>query len=148
MSKLVQNKKVFFNYDIIETYQAGLSLLGVEVKSLKKGQGSLEGAYVILRGGEAFLVGATIPPYQVGNTPEDYDPIRPRKLLLSKKELKEIEKHSQVKGLTIVPISVYNKNKLVKLEIGIGRGKKKIDKRETIKKREVKRDIERTLKNK
>lgn len=148
MSKVVQNKKVFFNYDIIETYQAGISLLGLEVKSLKKGQGSLEGAYVILRGGEAFLVGATIPPYQVGNTPEDYDPMRTRKLLLSKKELGELEKQSQVKGLTIVPISVYNKEKLVKLEIGIGRGKKTIDKRETIKKRETKRDIERTLKNK
>lgn len=148
MSKVVQNKKVFFNYEIIETYQAGISLLGLEVKSLKKGQGSLEGAYVILRGGEAFLVGATIPPYQVGNTPEDYDPMRTRKLLLSKKELKELEKQSQVKGLTIVPISVYNKEKLVKLEIGIGRGKKTIDKRETIKKRETKRDIERTLKNK
>lgn len=148
MSKVVQNKKVFFNYDIIETYQAGVSLLGLEVKSLKQGQGSLEGAYVVLRGGEAFLVGATIPPYQVGNTPEDYDPMRTRKLLLSKKELGELEKQSQVKGLTIVPISVYNRDKLIKLEIGIGRGKKNIDKRETIKKREVKRDIERTLKNK
>jgi SsrA-binding protein len=144
----IRNKKAFFNYELTAKFTAGVVLLGLEVKSIKKGQGSLEGAYVILRGGEAFLVGATIPPYQPSNTPADYDPMRARKLLLQKRELTELIKSSEIRGLTIVPISLYNKGRYVKADIAIGRGKKKFDKRETIKKRDVKRDIDRTLKNK
>ncbi|OHA59790.1 MAG: SsrA-binding protein [Candidatus Vogelbacteria bacterium RIFOXYD1_FULL_46_19] len=147
MTGSVRNKKAGFNYELLERYTAGVKLLGTEVKSVKGGQGSLEGAYVILRGREAFLVGATIPPFQGGNAPEGYEPSRPRKLLLQKRELEELETASQTKGLTILPISVYNKGRLVKVDIAIGRGKKKFDKRETIKKRDVKRDIDRTLKN-
>ncbi len=144
----IKNKKAFFNYEITEKYTAGVELLGYEVKSVKNGHGSLEGAYVIIRGGEAFLTGATIPPYQPGNTPEGYDPLRVRRLLLQKKELKELAEAGQTAGLTIVPLSMYNKGRYVKVDIAIGRGKKQFDKRESIKKRETDIDIRRTLKTK
>ena len=144
----IRNKKAFFNYEITDKYTAGVELLGLEVKSVKNGHGSLEGAYVIIRGSEAFLVGATIPPYQPGNTPQDYDPLRVRRLLLTKKELRELEKKAAIGGLTVVPLGMYNKGRYVKVDIAIGRGKKKFDKRETIKKRDTDRDIRRTLKNK
>lgn len=148
MPPLLENKKAYFNYEILEKIEAGISLFGHEVKSLKNGRGSLVGAYVIVRGSEAFLVEADITPYQLENTPKEHDPKRPRKLLLSKKEISKLEGFDKEKGLTIIPLSLYNKNGKIKLEIGIARGKKKYDKRETIKKRESDRDIERTLKNK
>ena len=143
---LIENKKARFNYEILETYEAGLELLGLEVKSLRKGQGSLEGAHVIVRGGEAYLVGATIPPYQAGNTPKDYDPARTRRLLLTKKQIGELAEYENKKGLTIIPLSVYNKNSRLKLSVGVARGKKKYDKRESIKKRDLEREIGRKLK--
>ena len=144
---LIQNKKAYFNYEILEKIEAGIELLGFEVKSLKKGQGSLEGAHITIRGSEAFVIAMNIPPYQVNNTPTDYDPLRNRKLLLTKKELKNLEKEENQKGLTIVPLLVYNKGSKIKLEIAIVRGKKKYDKRETIKKRDTDREINRSLKN-
>lgn len=143
---LIQNKKVRLNYEITETFEAGMELFGLEVKSLRLKQGSLDGAHVIVRGNEAFLVGATIPPYQPSNTPETYDPTRNRKLLLTKKEISQLSGLEKQKGLTIVPISVYNKGSKIKVEIGIGRGKKKYDKREDIKKKDIQRDLKRTLK--
>jgi len=146
MATYAQNKKVLFNYEILDKFEAGISLLGIEVKSLKTKHGSLDGAHVIVRGGEVFLVGANIPPYQPANTTKDYDPERPRKLLLTKKEIFELSKVERKKGLTIVPISVYNKGNKLKLGFGIARGKKKHDKRETIKKRDTERDIRRELK--
>jgi|SRR3989344_4253107 len=144
---LIQNKKAYFNYEILEKIEAGIELLGFEVKSLKKGQGSLEGAHITIRGSEAFVIAMNIPPYQVNNTPTDYDPLRNRRLLLTKKELKNLEKEENQKGLTIVPLLVYNKGSKIKLEIAIVRGKKKYDKRETIKKRDTDREINRSLKN-
>jgi len=146
MPNLVENKKVRFDYELLEEYEAGMELLGTEVKSLKNGQGSLEGARVIERGGEAYLVGANIPAYQPQNTPGDYDPTRTRRLLLSRREIEELSGHATQKGLTIVPISVYNKNRYLKLKIALARGKKKFDKRETLKKKEAKRDIDRDIK--
>ncbi len=143
---LVGNKKVNFNYEILERFETGIELLGFEVKSLRNKRGSLEGSHVTVRGNEAFLIGADIPPYQQANTPEGYDPHRHRRLLLTKKELSQLTDTEHMKGLTIVPISVYNKGKKIKVEIGIVRGKKKFDKRETIKKRESDRDIHRSLK--
>lgn len=143
---LAENQKARFNYEILETYEAGLELLGFEVKSLKSGRGELAGARVLIRGGEAFLVGATIPPYQVGNTPEDYEPSRTRRLLLNKRQMAELAKAEETKGLTIVPLKVYNKGTKLKLSLAIARGKKKYDKRETIKKRDVERELGRTLK--
>ncbi|MDO8564449.1 MAG: SsrA-binding protein SmpB [bacterium] len=143
---LIGNRKAHFNYEILETFNAGIELLGNEVKSLRAKQGSLEGAYVILRGGEAFLVKATIPAYQPKNTSKEYDPERPRKLLFTKAEIAKLTGFDAKKGLTIVPISVYNKGRKIKVEVGVGRGKKKYDKRETLKRRDAERDMERVLK--
>jgi SsrA-binding protein len=143
---LIENKKARFDYEIIETFEAGIELHGFEVKSLRDKQGSLEGAFAIARGGEVFLVGATIPAYQPKNAPKGYDALRPRKLLLTKKEIAEIALNEGKKGLTIVPISVYNKGRKLKISIGIARGKKTHDKRHTIKKREAEREMRRTLK--
>ncbi|QQG38194.1 MAG: SsrA-binding protein SmpB [Candidatus Kaiserbacteria bacterium] len=145
---LVRNDRVGFDYSIVEEMEAGLDLLGIEVKSLRAKRGSLKGARVIARGGEAYLVGATIPPWQASNTPKSYDPERPRRLLLSQKEIAHVASAEGEKGLTIVPISVYNKGRNLKLQIAIARGKKKIDKRQSIRAREEKRRIERSLKNK
>ncbi len=147
MSDYIKNKKATFDFEILKTFEAGVVLHGHEVKSLRTGKGSLNGAYVIIRGGEAFLVGASISPYQVANTPKGYDPERPRKLLLSKKELTELEQKSEQQGLTITAIKWYNQKRTVKLQIGIARGKKKADKREKLKERDTKRNIERILKN-
>ncbi len=143
---LIQNKKAHFNYEITEKLEAGIELIGLEVKSLRKGQGNLEGSHVTIRGKEAYLIGMQIPPFQSANTPESYNPTRNRRLLLTKKELKELEGVEHQKGLTIVPISVYNKGRKLKVELGIARGKKRFDKRQTIKKRETDRETRRTLK--
>jgi len=144
---LVKNKKVHFNYEIIERYEAGIELFGSEVKALRAGRGSIDGSHVTVRGGEAYLVGATVQPYQSGNIPKDYDATRNRRLLLTKREIAELGAQESKKGLTIVPISVYNKQHKLKVEIAIVRGKKTHDKRETIKKREAERDVMRDLKS-
>lgn len=147
MANLLYNKKATFNHEIQETYSAGIELFGFEVKSLKSGKGgSLEGSYVLIRGGEAFLTGAHIPPYQNGNTPAGYDSRRPRKLLLTRKELGELVDVEDTKGLTIIPLSLYSKGRLIKADIAVARGKKKYDKRETIKKRDTQREIDREIK--
>ena len=146
MANYAENRKARFNYEILEKYEAGIELLGVEVKSVRGGQMSLEGAFVIVRGGEAFLINSNIPPYQVKNTPLDYDPLRNRKLLLTKKEIAELTGSEKNKSLTIVPISVYNKNRKIKVEIALVKGKKKFDKRETIKKRDTDRELRREYK--
>lgn len=147
MKPLVSHKRVSFDFEILETFEAGISLLGTEVKSVRGGQGKLEGSHVIIRGKEAFLVGASIPPFQKKNVSASYDAERARKILLTKKELANLELKSERQGLTIVPIKLYNKGSKLKLEIAIARGKKKADKRQSIQKRDTKRDIERTLKN-
>ena len=145
---LIENKKVSFDYEILETLEAGLELLGFEVKSLRAGHGSLKGARVVARGGEAYLVGATIPAWQMANAPKSYDPERTRRLLLSKKEILRVASAESEKGLTIVPLSVYTRRQRLKLGIAIARGKKKEDKRHSIRAREEKRRIERSLKSK
>ncbi|HEY4509222.1 MAG TPA: SsrA-binding protein SmpB [Candidatus Paceibacterota bacterium] len=144
---LITNKKAHFNYEITENYAAGIELFGFEVKSLRKGEGSLEGSYVTIRGKEAFLIGSFVPPYQEKNAPKDYDPRRNRKLLLTKKEIKELADIEKTKGLTIVPLSVYNKNRVLKIDLGVGKGKKKYDKRESVKKAEDLRHINREFKD-
>ncbi len=148
MTAVLSHKRVHFDYEILETFEAGISLLGTEVKSLRSGHGKLDGSYIVVRGGEAFLVGASIPAYQSKNVAPSYDPERSRKLLLTKKEIAEIEQKSERQGLTVVPIKLYNKKDKLKLELGIARGKKKQDKRESIKKRDVGREIEREFKYK
>lgn len=146
---LAINKRARLDYEILETFEAGMVLLGQEVKSIKAGRMSLRGAYVTMRGDEAYLTNASIPPYQMKNTPPDYDALRPRKLLLRKEELTFFIGKTKTKGLTLVPLRVYTtKSGLVKLEFGVGRGKKKADKREVLKRKEAKRGMERALRGK
>ena len=146
MANYITNKKAHFDYELLEEFEAGAVLYGHEVKAVRSGKGKLEGAHVLIRGGEAFLVNAQISPFQEKNTPDNYDPERPRKLLLNRKELTKLEQESEQAGLTIVPISWYNSKQKLKLKIAIGRGKKKADKREAIKERDTKRTIDRILK--
>jgi len=146
VTDLIRNKKAGFNFELLERFEAGVELLGTEVKSLRNGQGKLEGSYVIVRGDEAYLVGASIPAFQKANAPKDYEPERVRRLLLKKKEILELFTESEKRGLTVVPVRWYNKKSKLKLEIAVGRGKKKHDKREAIKGRDTKRSIERILK--
>lgn len=144
---LVEYKKAFLRFSPIETFVAGIELIGGEVKALRGKLGSLDGARVVVRGGEAFIVGMTIPPYQPANTPKDYDPERPRRLLLTKKELNRLLTEEAKKGLTIVPLEVYSLGRLVKAKIAIVRGKGKADRREDLKKRDASRETARVLKN-
>jgi SsrA-binding protein len=147
MASYAENRKAHFNYEFLEKYETGIELLGTEVKSVRAGQMSLEGAFVIIRGGEAFIINANIPPYQPKNAPKDYDPLRNRKLLLTKKEIAELGSNEKNKSLTIVPLSVYNKNRKIKVSIALSKGKRKTDKRQTIQKRETDREIRREYKN-
>jgi SsrA-binding protein len=147
MAILVDYKKAHFAYEVLEQYEAGIELLGFEVKSLKKGQGSLEGSYVLIRGGEAFVVNMLVPPYQEKNTPKGYEPRRNRKLLLSKRELNELAHKEGERGLTLIPILVYNKGPLVKVSVAVVRGKKQYDKRESVKKRETDRIVRREFRD-
>lgn len=146
MKPVVENKKARLEYEFIETYSAGLSLHGFEVKALRTGKASLVGSHVVVRGGEAYLIGATVSPYQEKNTPQSYDPERSRTLLLTKKEIVELASYEGQRGLTIIPVMVYNGRRL-KLQIAVARKKKKYDKRATMKERDAKRSIRRSLKN-
>lgn len=144
---LLENKKAKMRYTVLETYEAGIELLGTEVKSLRAKLGKLDGSYVIVRGGEAYMVNVSIPPFQKTNADEHYNDQRPRKLLLSKKQLGELLEYEDKKGLTIVPFMVYNKGRYIKVRVCVVKGKNARDKRQDIKKRDDLRDIQRTLKN-
>lgn len=146
MPTLAVNKKAKFDYEILETFEAGLVLRGCEVKSMRVGHISLRGSYVIIQDEEAYLLNAMISQYQAKNTPECYEPTRSRKLLLHKNQIKYLLGKSKMKGLTLVPIRVYTKKSKIKLEFAIAKGKKKIDKRELIRKREDKRKMEMAIK--
>jgi len=143
---LLQNKRAYFDFEIIKEYEAGIELRGFEVKTIRDKKGSLKGSYIIISGGEAFLKNAYIPPYQEKNTPEEYNPERTRKLLLNKEEVKELAEAEVQKRLTIIPISIYNRRGKIKLKIAISKGKRKYDKRAEIKEREEKRKIDRIIK--
>ena len=145
MANLAHNSKVGFDYEILETLSAGLELIGSEVKSVRAGKISLAGSFIGIRGHEAYLLGANIEPYQPKNISEEYDATRPKKLLLTKSELKSLEDAEKTKGLTIIPLSVYNEGRFIKLDFAIAKGKKKFDKRQAIKKRDVERDLKRSL---
>lgn len=146
MQHILRNKKATFNYEVLETYTAGIQLLGTEVKSLRGGRGSFEGSYIIDDQGELWLKHFHIPAYQPKNSPTDYDPERLRKLLLSKREIAEIAKKRATERLTVVPLALYYKGRFLKLQIALVRGKKHFDKRESIKKRDTERDVGRKLK--
>ena len=145
---LIENKKVHLRFSILETYSAGLELSGSEVKALRFKQGSLEGSRILVRGGEAYLVGATVPPYQAANTPDTYEAEKPRRLLLNKKEIAEISDVESKKGLTVVPLEVYNAGRYIKLRIATVKGKGKADKREDLKRATDMREAERDARGK
>jgi SsrA-binding protein len=146
MKEYAKNRKVSFDYEILETFEAGVTLLGHEVKSIKSGRINLKGSYVVLKNEEVFLIGVSIPPYQPKNTPKNYNPERTRKLLLKKSEIRYLIGKTKQKGLTIVPFRVYNVRGKIKIEFVLVKIKKKPDKREKIKKREDEREIKRALK--
>ena len=147
MSTYARNKKASFNYEVLKKIEAGIQLYGYEVKAVRKGSLDLTGAFVVLRGEEAYLTNAHISPYQPANIPKNYTPERSRKLLLRKKELRSLIGTAQQKGLTILPLRMYNKGDKIKVEIGIARGKRKYEKREILKKRAAQREIEKRMKN-
>jgi len=146
MPALLENKKAYFNYEVLEKYEAGLELLGLEVKSLKNKHGNIAGARILIRGNEAFVVGMDISPYQPNNTPRDYERERTRKILLHKKEIAHLTGRAEERGLTIIPLKVYTAHGRIKIEIAVVRGKKKFEKREKIKKRDIEREIGRSIK--
>ncbi len=146
MTVLVKNKKASFNYHILERMEAGLVLSGQEVKAIRSGKTSLFGSYVTIKKGECFLVNCNISPYQPNNTKEEYNPKRKRKLLLKKKEIDYLQGKIKEKGVTLIPLSIYTKRNFLKLEVGVAIGKKKYDKREAIKKRDIDRNLRRRIK--
>jgi len=146
MEVYADNRKALYDYEILEKYEAGLVLIGQEVKSIKTGHMHLTGSYVVIRDGQPILIGAKIPPYQPKNAPPDYNPEQSRKLLLNKKEINYLMGKVNERGFSLVPLKVYQQNGRIKLEFALARGKKKFDKKEKIKKRDVERDIKREFK--
>ena len=139
------NKKARFNYEIIEKIEAGISLKGTEVKSVRNMNVSIAESYASIKNDEVFLHNLHISPYEQGNR-ENHDPIRVRKLLLHKQEIKKLVSKIQLKGLSLVPLSIYLKKGKIKIELAVGRGKRLVDKRESLKKRAVDREIARVVK--
>ena len=147
MSKvLAENRKALFNYKGLEKFQAGIVLLGQEVKSIRNGRLGLAGSFVTLVGEEVFWLGANIPPYQPKNLQGSYNPERTRKLLLTKTEIRRLIGQIKQKGLTMIPLKVYTDGNKIKLEFALAKGQTKIDKRAKIKKREDDREIQRVFK--
>ena len=145
MTRFANNAKAHFDYELLEKFSFGIELLGTEVKSVRAGKISLAGAFIAVRGGEAYLVNADIPAYQPKNAPPEYDATRARRLLPTQTELEKLTEAEGTKGLTIVPLAVYNRGRFLKVEAAIAKGKRKFDKRQAIKKRDTERDLGRSL---
>lgn len=143
---ITQNRKARHDYHILDSYEAGIALTGTEVKSLRAGNMNLKDSYVDVSRDELYLVGAYIAPYEQGNI-YNHEPERKRKLLMHKREIQRLAAQVAEKGLTLVPLRVYFKRGKAKVEVGVARGKQTVDKRQTIKERDAKREIERALKN-
>ena len=143
---IAQNKKAGFDYFIEETMEAGIVLLGTEIKSARNGKVQLKESFIRIRGGEAWISNMHISPYEQGNI-FNHDPTRSRKLLLHKKQIRELEAHTKQQGVTIVPLKMYLKDGFAKVLIGVGKGKKNYDKREDLKQKDAKRDIDRAMKD-
>jgi SsrA-binding protein len=147
MKSLATNRKAYHNYFITEKYEAGISLLGTEVKSVRDGKINLKESYAKVEDGEAWLLSCHISPYTHGNI-MNHDPLRKRKLLLHRREIKKLEKLTVQAGLTLVPLRVYLKRGKIKLELGLAKGKKRFDKREAKKRKDSQREIDRALRTK
>ena len=145
MEIISKNKKARFNYEILERFEAGISLKGTEVKSIRSGNISLDESYAQIRDNEIFLLNLHVSPYEQGNR-ENHEPTRTRKLLLHRQEIKKLIGKIQQKGLTLLPISLYIKKGIIKVELALGRGKRLVDKREDLKKKSIEREIDRYVK--
>ena len=145
MKPVAENRKAYHDYFIDETYEAGIALVGTEVKSIREGRANLRDSYVLIKDGEAYLLNCHISPYSHGNI-MNHDPLRTRKLLLKKQEIERLRGRMVQKGFTLVPLKMYFKGPYVKIEIGLARGKKLFDKREALKEKEAGRQIDRALK--
>jgi len=143
---IAKNKKAYHDYFVLEEYEAGIELVGTEVKSIRGGNLNLKDSHCAFRDGELFVVGMHISPYEKGNI-FNKDPMRRRKLLMHKRELKQLNQQIMQKGLTLIPTGVYLKDALVKVKVALCQGKKLYDKRDTIAQRDVKREMDRTLKS-
>ncbi len=143
MPTITDNKKAYFDYNILEKFEAGIELKGFEVKSIKNGRANISGAYAIVKDEELWIINLDIPPYQSQNSIKSYDSKRTRRLLVKKQETRSLIGKIKEKGLTLLPLRLYNKNNIIKVEMGLGKSKKKEDKRETIRKREVEKEIKR-----
>ncbi len=139
------NRKAYHDYSIEETYEAGISLLGTEVKSMREGRVNLKDSYAVIKGNEVFLFNCHVSPYSHGNI-QNHDPLRTRKLLLHKKEISKLWGNISQKGFTLVPLKIYFKSGKVKIAIGLAKGKRQYEKRATIKEKEANREIERHMK--
>lgn len=145
MKIVCQNRKAYHDYQIEEVFEAGIVLLGTEVKALREGKANLKDSYVIIKNGEIFLLNCHISPYSHGNI-MNHDPLRTRKLLMHKEEIKSLSGKILTKGYTLIPLKIYFKNSMAKVEIGLAKGKRLYEKREAIKEREARREIERAMK--
>ncbi|NGX57475.1 MAG: SsrA-binding protein [Chlamydiae bacterium] len=145
-NELVSNRRAFHDYEILETFEAGIVLKGTEIKSLRSGGGGLQEAYVKVLSNELWLVGASIAPYKFGNI-QNHEEKRDRKLLMHKKEIQRLKQATQEKGLTIVALSIFLKSGRAKLKLALAKGKKSYDKRSAIKERDDKRRIDRMMKD-
>ncbi len=143
MKDFIFNKKAVFDYEILEKFEAGIVLSGTEIKAIKSGKANLAGSFAIIRNNEIFLLNFSIPPYQPKNVNASYQPDKTRKLLLHKKQIASLSGQLKQKNLTLIPLRMYNKHGLIKVELALAKGKKKFDKRESIKKRETQRKIDR-----
>ena len=147
MATLADNKRTRFDYEILETIEAGIALFGHEVKSIKTGHVSLRGSFVTIRGDNLMLTNALIPFYPFAGDPSGYDPTRPRRLLVKKSESKRLIGKVRTNGLTLIPLRVYTKRRLVKVEFALAKGKREYDKRATTRKREADRKIARAMRD-
>jgi SsrA-binding protein len=147
MKVVCQNRKAYHDYTIEETIEAGIQLLGTEVKSLREGRANIKDSYVLIKDSEVFLLNCHISPYTHGNI-MNHDPLRTRKLLLHRNEIQKLRGKAQQKSYTLIPLKIYFKGSYAKVEVGLAKGKKHYEKRETIKEREAKKAIERAMKSK
>lgn len=147
MPTLIKNRRAYYDYEILETFEAGIKLLGHEVKSLKEGHGNLTGAHIKIEPKSLSLIGLSIPPYSKSGSLLNYDQSRTRNLLMHKSEIKALDIKVNQQGYTLIPLVIYTKGGLIKLSLGLARGKKKTDKRKSIMEAQEKREIERTIKD-
>ena len=141
---IASNRKAYHNFDILETHEAGLVLRGTEVKALRDGRADLKESYARIEGNEAWLLGCHVSPYAQGNR-ANHEPLRPRKLLLHRREINRLLGRVMEKGLTLIPLRLYFKGGRVKVELGLARGRKTVDKRHAIREREEQRELQRAV---